>query len=174
MRSFILLLILVSTLFLNLPLALAKDTQDRVADSEALSIARKLIEILVKSEGLKKTLKVIAREDWKPIAIEIKLKNPKINKVQLEELRAIYEEIQLGPMNPIFTQLPKIYVRYFSKEELIALYEFENSPLGRKLNKVTPKIIAEITPMLASTAASRAPGMYPLIKKRIKEKGFKM
>lgn len=174
MRSFILLLILVSTLFLNLPLAFAKDTQDRVADSEALSIAKKLIELSVNSEALKDAMKMIAQEDWKPIAIEIQVKNPKINKVQLEELRAIYEEIQLGPMNPLLSRLQEIYVRYFSKEELIALYEFDNSPLGRKRTKVLPKILAEVTPILANIAASKSPGIYLLMKKRIKEKGFKM
>lgn len=174
MRSFILLLILVSTLFLNLPLAFAKDTQDRVADSESLSIARKLIELSVKSETLKETLKVIAQEDWKPIAIEIQMKNPKINKVQLEELRVIYEDLLLGPMNPLLSWLPQIYVRYFSKEELIALYEFDNSPLGRKRIKFIPKMLAELQPMLARMATSRPLGIYPLMKKRIKEKGFKM
>lgn len=163
MRSFILSFTLVFALCLNYSLAVAKD-------AETLAAAKKLIDHIIGSTFIEQ----MAKQSWGAIANEIKSKNPTISSDQLEEFRLAFLEIQRENMDDVLSGTPQIYARYYTKEELEKLYEFQTSPLGRKTLEVTPKIMGEMMPSIIRKTQTIAPRIQQLMRERIKEKGFKI
>lgn len=170
MKSYILPFTLMSVLFFNSSLVLAKEAQNKTADAETLTAAKKLVDHLIGSTFIEQ----MAKQSWGAIASEVKSKNPDINAAQLENFRLAFLDLQKQNMDDILADTPQIYARYYTKEELTQLYEFQTSPLGKKTLEVTPKIMGEMMPVILKKVQTIAPRIQQLMRERIKEKGYKI
>ncbi|MEP3475505.1 MAG: DUF2059 domain-containing protein [Hyphomicrobiales bacterium] len=170
MRSYILPFTLMSVLFFNSSLVLAKEAQNKTADAETLTAAKKLVDHLIGSTFIEQ----MAKQSWGAIASEVKSKNPNIDAAQLEHFRLAFLDLQKQNMDDILADTPQIYARYYTKEELTQLYEFQTSPLGKKTLEVTPKIMGEMMPVILKKVQTIAPRIQQLMRERIKEKGYKI
>jgi hypothetical protein len=150
--------------------ALAKDAQNKGADAETLAAAKKLVDHLIGSTFIEQ----MAKQSWGAIASEVKSKNPNIDATQLEDFRLAFLELQKQNMDDILSDTPQIYARYYTKQELTQLYEFQTSPLGKKTLEVTPKIMGEMMPVILKKVQTIAPRIQQLMRQRIKEKGYKI
>jgi len=170
MRSYILPFTLMCVLFLTSSFALAKETENKSGDAETLTAAKKLVDHLIGSTFIEQ----MAKQSWGTIATEVKSKNPNIEPAQLEDFRLAFLELQKQNMDDILADTPQIYARYYTKEELTQLYEFQTSPLGKKTLEVTPKIMGEMMPVILKKVQTIAPRIQQLMRELIKEKGFKI
>lgn len=166
MRKIFLLFAIISILLNSSTSLIAKEP----ANAETLAAAKKLVDHLIGSTFIEQ----MAQQSWGAIAGEIKQKNPGISNENLENLRLVFLELQKENMDDILADTPQIYARYYSKEELTQLYEFQSSPLGKKTLEVTPKIMGEMMPLILKKVQAIGPRIQQLMKQRIKEKGFKI
>ena len=155
--------LLCGALFLNPAVSHAKD-------AETLAAAQKLVDHLIGSTFLEQ----MSQQSWRAIASDLKTKNPGIDADKLEEFRLVFLEIQKEFMDEILSGTPQIYARFYTKEELEELYKFQTSSLGKKTLEVTPKIMGEMMPKIIRKSQTFAPRIQQLMRKRIKEKGYKI
>ncbi|WP_214073566.1 DUF2059 domain-containing protein [Mucilaginibacter sp. dw_454] len=60
-------------------------------------------------------------------------------------------------------ELPIIYDKYYTEEDLVELIKFRRSPLGRKVSQTLPLIQADITRVMLTTE-------YPQLKEKLEKK----
>ncbi len=145
--------------------AFAEDTPE-----SRLQVAQKLVEETVTSSLVENMTASV----WPPIENDIRSRNPNIDDAALEELRMDFETVQKQQMAELVVDMPGIYAKYFTTDELTKILEFQTSEVGRKALSVTPKLMAEFMPKIIQSLQTQMPMIMERFNKRLSEKGFKI
>jgi hypothetical protein len=80
---------------------------------------------------------------WPGIEGAIRAQKPGVDAATLAELRREFERIRLARLHEITRDLPAIYARYLSAEEMDELAAFYSSRTGAKMLGIMPKVLPE-------------------------------
>jgi hypothetical protein len=81
---------------------------------------------------------------WPVMEAAIRVKNPIIDPVTLNELRKEFEQLQTNSVRDVMLEGAPIYARYFSAAELRELIAFYKTPTGVKSLGVMPRASMEV------------------------------
>lgn len=138
--------------------------------AEAMEQANKLFELTFAGTFLDQ----LADQVWRPVENELRSNNSSITDEEIKILKEEYLAIQKEQMADILTEAPRIYARHFTTDELKQLYVFQSSPLGMKSLQVMPSIMGELMPMIIKHSQNVGPRMMEKLRKKIKERGYKI
>jgi hypothetical protein len=110
--------------------------------AEALQAARELFTVIF--EHAFGTLNAQAVESaWPGIEIAVRAQNPKVEPATLAELRRDFERIRLAQLHEIAKDLPTVYARVLTADEIREIAVFYRSPPGIKMLHALPRIVTE-------------------------------
>ena len=138
--------------------------------AEALAIATELVELTV----TRTLVEDMAGHAWLPLAEGLKHENPTISDEMLAELRTEFLALQVKVLGDLFSDLPAVYARHFTTDELSQLLAFNKTPVGQKALVVMPKIMAETMPRLMGSLDATMPLLLQRFREKVREKGLKM
>lgn len=105
----------------------------------------------------------------------MKKTSPNIDSKILDVMREAVEEVvteEIGKKNALNNLIYPIYDKYLTKEDLKALIEFNKSPAGKKVNRVTPKIQQEAMTAGAQLGRTLGPKFQSRLQQKLKEKNL--
>ena len=111
---------------------------------------------------------------WPTIEADIKSKNPDIDAEALEGLKGDLAEMQSVQMAELVVEMPALYAKYFTTDELKTILEFQTSEVGRKALSVTPQLMAEFMPKIMQSLQTQMPIIMQRFQDRLAEKGYKI
>jgi hypothetical protein len=99
---------------------------------------------------------------WPGIESALRAQRPNIEPATLADLRREFERIRLGRLSEVVKDLPAIYARYLSAEDMRVLAAFYGTATGAKMLQAMPKVMPEafasvlprMQPMMAETQDS--------------------
>ena len=107
---------------------------------------------------------------WPGIESALRAQKPNIDAATLAELRREFERIRLARLSEIVKDLPAIYARYLSAEDMRTLAAFYGSPTGAKMLQAMPKILPEafavVLPRMQSMTAETQEAFLKLLRER--------
>ncbi len=92
------------------------------------------------------------------------------SQIVTEEIKVLVEEELQN--ESLQEQIYPIYARYFTLEELHGLVEFNRSAVGRKANKLMPKLMQESLDAAQTWSQQIGPKMSARVMKRFTEEGI--
>jgi uncharacterized protein len=94
---------------------------------------------------------------WPGIESALRAHRPDIDPATLADLRREFERIRLTRLSDAVKDLPAIYARYLTAEDMRALTAFYSTPPGAKMLQVLPRVMPEafssVLPRLQAVAA---------------------
>jgi hypothetical protein len=130
------LIILVIALVLRaVPLALAQEAPT----PEALSAARDLMAVM-SPDMVKQLVQGMTTQIWPNIERQV---GAKVDQATLAEMRAEFERSIQQFVTTSAQDVPAIYARYFSVDELHAITDFYKTPAGAKALQLMPKVMSD-------------------------------
>jgi uncharacterized protein len=107
---------------------------------------------------------------WPGIEGALRAPKPNIDAATLAELRREFERIRLARLSEIVKDLPAIYARYLTAEDMRTLAAFYSSPTGVKMLQAMPKVLPEafatVLPRMQSMAAETQEAFLKLLRER--------
>jgi uncharacterized protein len=107
---------------------------------------------------------------WPGIENALRAQKPNIDAATLAELRREFERIRLARLSEIVKDVPAIYARYLSAEDMRTLAAFYGSPTGVKMLQAMPKVLPEafatVLPRMQSMAAETQEAFLKLLRER--------
>jgi uncharacterized protein len=113
------------------------------ASPQAQLAARELVGLMSGSILSELTTKMTA-EVWPSMEQALREQNPKMDSATLAALRAEFERLIVENMSAAIGDMPAVYERYFTADELRGLVAFYRSPLGTKVLKTLPQTTADM------------------------------
>jgi uncharacterized protein len=107
---------------------------------------------------------------WPGIENALRAQKPSIDAATLAELRREFERIRLARLSEITKDVPAIYARYLTAEDMRTLAAFYGTPTGAKMLQALPKILPEafavVLPRMQSMAAETQDSFLKLLRER--------
>jgi uncharacterized protein len=107
---------------------------------------------------------------WPGIEGALRVRRPDINAATLAELRREFERIRLARLSEIVKDVPVIYARYLTAEDMRVLAAFYSSPTGAKMLQAMPKILPEafatVLPRVQAMSAEKQESFVKLLRER--------
>jgi uncharacterized protein len=80
---------------------------------------------------------------WPGIESALRVQKPDLSPATLAELRREFERVRLARLSDIVRDVPAIYARYLTVEDMRTLAAFYSTPTGAKMLQALPKILPE-------------------------------
>ena len=132
------------------------------ATAPAIAAAQRLIDETLRGPFVRQ----MAASGWPSLAQTIRAANPGISDDVLREIETAYLDELEAAMVSLMSEMPQVYARHFTADELNDLLAFQTSPLGRKAMEVQPKIMGEIMPRMMS----RLPQVQAAVQEALRER----
>ena len=109
---------------------------------------------------------------WPGIEGAVRAKKPDIDAETLAELRRELERIRLARLHEATKDLPAIYARHLTAEEMREIAVFYRTPTGAKMLSVLPKIMPDAFASVLPRVQSMAIETQELFIKLLRERGL--
>ena len=120
----------------------ARGVTQSTPNSEALQAAKDLL--AMQAPGMSSDLIAAASAQiWPTIELSLRTRNPNINAVTMDDLRREFDRLQSSYLSELMNEVPNIYARYFTADELREIIAFYRTPTGSKALTVMPRAMAE-------------------------------
>jgi hypothetical protein len=107
---------------------------------------------------------------WPGIENALRAQKPDLSAAKLAELRGEFERIRLARLSEIVKDVPAIYARYLTAEDMRTLAAFYSTPTGAKMLQVLPKVLPEgfatVLPRMQSMAGETQESFLKLLRER--------
>ena len=107
---------------------------------------------------------------WPGIESALRAQKPNIDAATLADLRREFERIRLARLSEIVKDVPGIYARHLTAEDMRTLAAFYGTPTGAKMLQAMPKILPEafavVLPRMQSMAADTQESFLKLLRER--------
>jgi hypothetical protein len=107
---------------------------------------------------------------WPGIESALRAQKPDLSAAKLAELRSEFERIRLARLSEIVKDVPAIYARYLTVEDMRTLAAFYSTPTGARLLQVLPKILPEgfatVLPRMQSMAGETQESFLKILRER--------
>jgi hypothetical protein len=107
---------------------------------------------------------------WPGIESALRAQKPDLSAAKLAELRGEFERIRLARLSEIVKDVPAIYARHLTAEDMRTLAAFYSTPTGAKMLQVLPKILPEgfamVLPRMQSMAGETQESFLKLLRER--------
>ena len=107
---------------------------------------------------------------WPGIESALRAQKADLSPAQLVELRGEFERIRLARLSEIVKDVPAIYARYLTVEDMRTLAAFYSTPTGAKMLQVLPKVLPEafatVLPRVQSMAGETQDSFLKLLRER--------
>ncbi len=110
--------------------------------TETLEAARQLFSILFDHAFAQQNALAVANL-WPNLERTIRADNPNIDAGTLAELQREFEKIRLARLHEIVKDLPTIYARHLTAEQMREIAAFYRSPTGQRMLQVLPSVMTE-------------------------------
>jgi hypothetical protein len=109
---------------------------------------------------------------WPGIEAAVRARKPDIDAATLAELRREFERIRLARLREATKDLPQIYARHLTAEEMREIAVFYRTPTGAKVLGVMPQVLPEAFAAMLPRAQSIASETQDLFIKLLRERGL--
>ena len=107
---------------------------------------------------------------WPRIEDALRAQKPSIDAATLADLRHEFERIRLARLSEIVKDVPAIYARYLTVEDMRVLAAFYGTATGAKMLQVLPKVLPEafavVLPRMQSMTADTQESFLKLLRER--------
>jgi hypothetical protein len=107
---------------------------------------------------------------WPGIEGALRAQKPDLSPATLAELRQEFERIRLARLSEIVKDVPAIYARYLTADDMRALAAFYSTPSGAKMLQALPKFLPEafatVLPRMQSMAGETQESFLKLLRER--------
>jgi hypothetical protein len=107
---------------------------------------------------------------WPGIENALRAQKPDIDPATLAELRREFERIRLARLSEAVKDVPAIYARYLTADDMRVLAAFYGTPTGTKLLQALPKILPEafatVLPRLQTMTTETQDSFLKLLRQR--------
>jgi hypothetical protein len=107
---------------------------------------------------------------WPGIEAAVRKQKPDIDAATLAELRREFERIRLARLSEVVKDVPPIYARHLTAEDMRVLAAFYGTPTGAKLLQALPKILPEafaiVLPRMQSMTSETQDAFLKLLRER--------
>jgi len=107
---------------------------------------------------------------WPGMERALHAQKPDRSQATLAELRQEFERIRLARLSEIVKDVPAIYARYLTTEDMRALAAFYSTPTGAKMLQALPKFLPEtfaiVLPRMQSMADETQESFLKLLRER--------
>jgi hypothetical protein len=104
----------------------------------------------------------------------IKRQAPSLSDEQLKMVSDMFSEELKATLPKMMTANARIYANHFTLDELKAIEQFYESPVGQKVIAETPAIIKEATPLGVALGREAAIEVLPKVIERLRQQGVKI
>jgi len=109
---------------------------------------------------------------WPGIEGAVRAKKPDIDAATLAELRREFERIRLARLHEMTKDLPAIYARHLTAEEMREIAAFYRTPTGAKMLGILPKILPDAFASILPRVQAMAAETQDLFIKLLRERGL--
>jgi uncharacterized protein len=109
---------------------------------------------------------------WPSIASMMRAQYPSIDLATLTELREKYEAMASDAVKQAMTEVPPIYARYFTADEMNQIAAFYRTPTGAKALTVMPKVMADVGPAVVPRMQALKAEIGPAFAEILKKHGY--
>ena len=135
-------LILAAAIALTVTATQAPSLAQNAPSREALEAAKGLVSLQAAAMASDFSA-VVAAQTWPTIESSLRLRNPRIDSMTLNDLRREFERLQSAYFAELMNEQPAIYARYFTSEELREITAFYQTPTGSKALLMIPRGMIE-------------------------------
>jgi hypothetical protein len=122
--------------------------------AEALATASDLFAVTFDRAGVQLNAQAVDHT-WPSLENALRTRNPMLDSTALTELRREFERIRLEKLRALLKDVPAIYARHLTTDEMREIAAFYRSPTGSRLMHVVPSVVGEIL----GTALPGMPGV---------------
>jgi hypothetical protein len=120
----------------------AEPAMPAVPSAEQMDAARDLFTLIFDHAFGAANARTVAGA-WPGIEDALRKQNPTLNAAALADLRAEYTRFRLVRLREATKDLPAIYARLLTTDEMRALVDFYRTPPGQKMLEMVPQIMTE-------------------------------
>src|SRR5262245_58539772 len=113
------------------------------APDDTLEAARDLFAVTFDRAGAQLNAQAV-EHTWPSLENALRAKNPLLDAKTLGELRGEFERIRLEKLQKLLKDVPAIYARHLTPQEMREIATFYRSPTGTRLMQVVPNVVGEI------------------------------
>jgi len=150
----------------------AQNTPAPQPSPEALQAAQDLATLSTGSV-VSELVTTMTNQVWPAVEAAIRVKNPIIDPVTLNELRKDFEQLQANAVRDVMIEGAPIYARYLTAAELREIIAFYKTPTGAKAIGIMPRASME----LLQTVGPRLQALSDNVNRRfaaiLQERGYK-
>jgi hypothetical protein len=107
---------------------------------------------------------------WPGIENALRAQKPDVSAATLAELRREFERIRLARLSEILKDVPAIYARYLTAEDMRTIAAFYSTPTGAKMLQALPKVLPEgfaiVLPRMQAMAGDTQEAFLRLLRER--------
>ena len=107
---------------------------------------------------------------WPGIESALRAQKPDLSAATLAELRREFERIRLARLSEILKDIPAIYARHLTAEDMRTIAAFYSTPTGAKMLQALPKILPEgfaiVLPRMQAMAGDTQEAFLRLLRER--------
>lgn len=140
------------------------------ATAPALAAAQRLVDETLRGPFVRQ----MAASGWPTLAQTIRARNPGISDAVLDEIETAYVDELEEAIVSLMAEMPPVYARYFTADELNELLAFQTSALGRKALQVQPKIMGEVMPRMMQRLPQVQAAVQAALRERFKDRDVKI
>jgi hypothetical protein len=159
----------VSILSLLVGLLLLPARAQDAGSPEALRAAQELASLL-NSDSMEQMKALAFNQTWSGIETQL---GAKIDSATLAEVRAEVERTMSSVIDESLKDIPTVYAKVFSLQEIRELLAFYKTPIGMKSLKQMPKLLAESTAQSGPRVQALQMEMINRIRTIIEKHGYK-
>jgi hypothetical protein len=110
---------------------------------EALAAAKDLFAVTFDRAGVQLNAQAV-EHTWPSVENALRARNPDLDAATLNGLKQEFERIRLARLRAVAKDLPQIYARHLTPQEMREIAAFYRSETGTRLMQVVPSVIGEI------------------------------
>jgi hypothetical protein len=109
---------------------------------------------------------------WPNIEQALRSQKPDLSAAALAELRREFERIRLARLSEIVKDVPAIYARYLTADEMRTLAAFYDTATGAKMLEVMPKVMPEAFALVLPRVQSMTSDTQEQFLRLLRERGL--
>lgn len=131
-----------------------------------------IAERLVSETLTDKLLNDMSGVAWESLQQNLEDANPGIEPEVIDELRKEFMKFQTDLFDRLMAGLPRVYARHFTTDELQQIYDFQTSPVGRKVIEVQPRIMSQFLPQMMRRMQAEMPSLLRRFETIVRKRGY--